>query len=616
MARPIHEVVGIAVAAWLVFVTSACEKPNQYDPNTDPARIDAGGSTGGAGGGGGAAGGGGPDGPAAADGPGTGGCQPGTHLCSGTCVEDNLPTSCGGSCTPCPVVAGGTSTCVAGQCGGSCPSGKKLCLTECVAADAPCDQNCAAGSHKCVDLCVLNTHVNSCGAACTGCPVPAGATATCDGTGCGFTCDQGKKCGEGKDGRCGDCCAAGDCAAQPGRTASCDQATLKCKYGCPEGMKDCNGTCIAAAGCCTDADCPMMASQGDKVGKCDSSTRQCTYTCSGDTVPCGGRCIARGGCCDDAGCTGNFACVNNSCSGSQCRANYKRCGSDCIPMATCCRADGCCAHSDCPMCKKCVSGACVNQGTNEDVKEECGEGTCRTGRCNGNGACGNTASGQKGTDCQGDCQQCNGSGVCGALSDGQTCGSGRRCSSGQCMTCGALNQDCCPGGTPCGAGTRCDAGKCVTACGSGEKLCPGTTRCIPVAQCCSLKCSGGFKCLGDPDPSRDRCSTTDCDESGFWTCPTETPRCKAKTRFVCGLENLAGMDVCQVYHWEVNEGLTKFENGANVSTVCRSACAALRSVPGFGCSEGTYTMGCFGHEVEDGGRGGTARVAAFVEACP
>jgi hypothetical protein len=47
---------------------------------------------------------------------------------------------------------------------------------------------CAVGSHRCGTECVSDTDVASCGVACQPCPLPEGATATCDGTRCGVEC--------------------------------------------------------------------------------------------------------------------------------------------------------------------------------------------------------------------------------------------------------------------------------------------------------------------------------------------------------------------------------------------------------------------------------------------
>ena len=293
-------------------------------------------------------------------------------------------------------------------------------------------------------------------------------------------------CPEGQracNGLCGACCTAEHCPVVPGRMATCEAATLTCKYGCPPGSRDCNGQCIAPApeACCGDGECPMMASQ---VGKCDSSTRKCSYSCAGDTKPCGTTCIPGGGCCDDNGCPGNRACTSNVCSTTACRTGFKPCGTECIPMAMCCRADGCCSNTDCGTCQKCVSGRCVSQGGNEDLKNECDSGTCKTGNCNGNGGCGITAEWTEAARGLPSCGNgparattCGLASVCaewltcaGVHADDADCrhygcASNRcreQCPSGtvevgsRCVACGRVNQPCCSGNRCTGEWVHCE----------------------------------------------------------------------------------------------------------------------------------------------------------------
>jgi hypothetical protein len=196
---------------------------------------------------------------------------------------------------------------------------------------------------------------------------------------------------------------------------------------CAAPMKECAGACIAADGCCQDRDCPAMTT--GKIGKCDSSSHVCQYMCGADSKPCGGVCVPQAACCSDSECTNNLACVASSCSTTECRMGFKRCGNTCIANAACCRADGCCANSDCGTCQKCAQGRCVNQGGNEDLKNECANGTCRTGTCNGAGACEASPDGQNGPGCAGECQNCQ-AGVCAAHAG--MCGMGQTCENGRC----------------------------------------------------------------------------------------------------------------------------------------------------------------------------------------
>jgi len=59
--------------------------------------------------------------------------------------------------------------------------------------DVPADVLvCGTGTHRCGSSCVANSSTANCGpTACVPCPVPANASATCDGTSCGFSCNTG-----------------------------------------------------------------------------------------------------------------------------------------------------------------------------------------------------------------------------------------------------------------------------------------------------------------------------------------------------------------------------------------------------------------------------------------
>src|SRR3954468_4384200 len=284
---------------------------------------------------------------------GVGGCGPGTHVCSGTCVSDHEVGTCGIACDdPCPAVKGGTATCNGTRCGGSCPSGQKLCHGECIPEGMGCSGACPAGTHDCDGICSDNMSVKSCGAmSCTACSAPAGATATCDGNSCGFSCGARKRCGD----QCGDCCTNDDCSAQAGQVVTCDQATHTCKAACPAGNKSCNGKCIPEANCCQDSDCPAT---GGQVPKCDSGTGKCSASCAGATKPCNGACIPMAGCCQDTDCPGNFACVSSSCSTTTCRDGQPKAAEDCSNG----RDDDCDRKTDCED-SDCATGhAC---GTNK-----------------------------------------------------------------------------------------------------------------------------------------------------------------------------------------------------------------------------------------------------------
>ncbi len=90
---------------------------------------------------------------------------------------------------------------------------------------------------------------------------PANATATCDGTICGFACDAGfSDCdGEARNGcevdtrtsgaHCGRCGAA--CVAPAGSVATCVAGRCAVMKSCPAGQTLCNGTCASVGASCT-----------------------------------------------------------------------------------------------------------------------------------------------------------------------------------------------------------------------------------------------------------------------------------------------------------------------------------------------------------------------------
>jgi hypothetical protein len=470
---------GSLAAALVVTLTLAlgCEKPNQYDPDRDGdagVRTDTADVAG----------------PGVADAPqlmptDSGTCPPGTHRCAGACVDDGSILYCGSACAACPAIAGGTATCEGGQCRIQCPAGKKPCLTACIDQAMACTGTCDPGRHACGGLCADNNSVASCGTSCTPCPAPpAGATAICDGTMCGFAC--------------------------------------------PQGQKACADQCIPQSACCTDADCPMM--QG-RVGRCDSSTRQCSYTCAADMRPCGTACVPATGCCTDSECPGNFACSGNACSTSACRSGYERCGNTCIRNTACCNDDGCKYDNGLG---RCNAGACelasCSAGYYRDGSacRKCGDGdgdhcgpTCA--KCGTNEAC---MAGQCKKTCGGDQMRC-----CGGACDSPDLA----CSlEGICTKCGwGYGANCCAG-QRCDRATDglkyvCDDGLCVT-CGAPDRPC--CNRDITGYECESLafSCFTGTNGEREPEPT---CRLDPCGDIGQGCChgagqlPCRQGQCKA-----------------------------------------------------------------------------------------
>jgi hypothetical protein len=532
----------LPAAVLLIVVAAGCQQPRNTpitgpDPASQGSGSDAAAVVGSASGDGGAVD---PNGSINPDE--NGRCPQGRHICSGKCLSNVAPGSCGGACEACPTIMGGTATCDGQKCGLACPAGKRPCKDACVDATATCTVTCDPGFHPCDNVCVDSSKVSSCGSSCMACPAPPpGAIAICDGMKCDFTCQKGKRCGD----KCGECCGDADCPAQPGKVVSCDLTKLTCNVMCPMGQKSCSGSCIDAKACCSDGDCPP---QMGKEGKCDPSSHACQYMCAGATKPCGGACIPSGACCDDTGCMGNFACVTNACSTSACTQGFKLCPatSTCIPTAGCCAdpdcmgnfacagnkcsmtacRDGykmcgtkciaqgdCCTNDDCTeRCQKCSAGRCVPQAASEDLKSECSDAaTCKTGKCDGKGGCGDAPNGSQTSGCDQ-----------GASCSGQQARSADSCQGGSCRTggsqsCGHFGCDGTKCRTKCPAGTLDNGNDCVKCGGDGQDCCDKGV-CGNNLYCCSQGtfCSGKLnKCFPKVGGGEDCDFDAQCAGDGF-----------------------------------------------------------------------------------------------------
>lgn len=196
-------------------------------------------------------------------------CPTGQHACNETCYPDDDAGHCGLSCVACTVSGPGAVACHDSRCVVTCSAGYTDCDRRCVLLDsdpancgacgtvcAPrdicrrdvCSANpCPDGQHECDSACVSDVDVAHCGHACTPCPAPAHATATCDGVTCGVVCDSGYQecrpgaCADiGSPQTCGPSCTA--CPPPPlhGR-AVCDG--LRCGIACEGGYHLCTGVC-------------------------------------------------------------------------------------------------------------------------------------------------------------------------------------------------------------------------------------------------------------------------------------------------------------------------------------------------------------------------------------
>jgi hypothetical protein len=184
-------------------------------------------------------------------------CGGGLILC-GTLCKDNQSDElncgqCGTICTAGRVCNRGMCEVLPNDCTlvAQCPPDfacdplSKKCLPGCqTPLDCPSMSTCAAnmcscapGNHACGQSCVSNASVRSCGLSCIACPAVANATSTCDGTACGFTCNQGSLL-------CQNSCAL--CSTPANASPVCSGAA--CAFTCNAGYTLTGNACVSQMG--------------------------------------------------------------------------------------------------------------------------------------------------------------------------------------------------------------------------------------------------------------------------------------------------------------------------------------------------------------------------------
>jgi len=382
---------------------------------------------------------------------------------------------------------------------------------------------CPTGKHACSGACADNASPSTCGQSCNACTAPTGATATCDGTSCGFTCGGAtpKKCAAA--GICvamSGCCANSDCPTNAGgQTGTCDTATHMCNYSCSGSTTSCTSggttTCIPSTGCCTNADCP-----GNCMA-CNTTTHTCAAVKGMDDPNgrCTGTCDATGACKTKQGqsCTTGTQCVTGNC------------------------ADGVCCNSAC-------NGSC--EFCNGTTPGTCGfvSGAPKTGHpaCGGTGKCAGTCDGTKATckmpgaettchdpSCSNGTQTssatCNGTGTCPNATT-TSCGK-YACNTTTCFTnCSTMSQ--------CAANNICSASQCLP-CQSGENICA----------------NGCYKT--DTDPTH--CGTA-CKVCGGSTPSCAGGTCKCRQPSSSNILKNAGVDDSSLSSWMGNRAFNSMDS--------------------------------------------------------
>ena len=290
-----------------------------------------------------------------------------------------------------------------------------------------CGSSCGNGEHLCGAACVSSASAQTCGASCAPCSVPANATATCNGTSCGYVCLQGFADCDGN--------AANGCESDLSRASNCGACGNVCPASAP--------LCAAAGGsssCSTGCSSPTPA-------RCGSS---CTDTAT-DVNNCG----ACGNACPAP--VGGTAVCNSAQCGSACPGGDHLCGTACVSVTSTQSCGGSCAPCAVP-----ANGRATCDGTS------CGF-ACLAGfaDCDGN----------PGNGCEtsittiNNCGQCSNVCVVGAHSTGATCVQ---------ATCGQM---CSPGFADCN-GNPSDG--CEVATASDGANCGGCGLACSVNQACSM----------------------------------------------------------------------------------------------------------------------------------
>jgi len=509
---------------------------------------------------------------------GSGGCQAGSNpctpldcdevndVCFGCVTDDDCPLcqECGfdGQCAF--QLAGGDikdectqDACNTGNCNGFGACGVEPAGTDCGTCQA-CD-----GSGGCVDDLAQDADCPLCqecgaGGACAAqaggsdvkdeCAADACNTGTCDGSGaCGFE-PSGTDCGVclACDGAgaciddltqdadcplCQECAAAGTCASQAAGSDVKDECVADaCNTGNCDGAGACGfepsgtdcGTCRACdgAGACGDdltqnADCPVCQ-----------------------------RCASGGACADQsAGSDIKDECAADACNTGNCDG-FGACGvvasgTDCGTCQACDGAGNCAddltQDGDCPVCQECgTGGSCVDQTAGQDLKDECSQGACTTGNCDGAGACGFEPSG---TDC-GVCQACDGAGTCADdLSQDDDCALCRECGAGGNCVFQPASSD---------VKNECSQDACNTGSCDGAGAC-GT---YPSGMDCGVcsECDGLGVCIDDLSQDADCPFCQECAAGG--TCADQAAGSDVKgecrnSDFCDGVETCNGAGACQ-----------------------------------------------------------------------
>ena len=446
-------------------------------------------------------------------------CVTGYTFCGTTCNQD--PGKC---CDTTTWHAGTGKCCVNGDCtvGGQVCTGN-TCTTPAACSDtSPCADNFACVSDACSpDTCV--TGYTFCGTTCNQDPGKCCDTTT-------WHAGTGKCCVNGDCTVGGQVCTGNTCTTPP----ACSDTNLcasnfacvsdACSTDtCVTGYTFCGTTCNQDPGkCCDTTTWHAGTSKCCVNGDCTGAGKTCTANACVD----GGGTGTPAGCTDV--CTGMFACIDGTCSTTDCVAGFALCAGACKLSTTGMCCDGtwtagatCCKNEDCTdPAKQCQANKCENlvctscqMASNHICVARTGGGKCCTDAWIAGAACCTDA------DC---------------TAEGETCQS-NQCSSLACdvgqvpcgTTCYAETEGKCCQGTWYAGGQCCDDSMC-----GSDKSCDASKTCIAIActvcqevsnhQCVGR--TGGKCCTGAWYAGGDCCENVDC--RGGQYCDTNAHLCR------------------------------------------------------------------------------------------
>ncbi|MBW2702714.1 MAG: VCBS repeat-containing protein [Deltaproteobacteria bacterium] len=277
------------------------------------------------------------------------------------------------------------------------------------------------------------------------------------------------------DADCGDGIVADSEQCDPGDPLNdpcCDPGS--CRW-VAVGQGDPQGVCTGALECQVDV-CDGMGACVIEQAPDGSACQDDGLFCNGPEECAGGTCVSSGDPCPGTACMHCNEAADNcfdpagthcpddeiycngveTCDGS---GNCVSSGDPCAEPLVCDEGLGACTgcqqDGDCPPCQLCdiENSICINQDAGEDRKDDCSEGACLTGFCNGQGTCEALAAD---TPCP-DQDACNGEETCDGL--------------GTCQSANPLN---CDDGLYCNGVETCDA---QTGCVAGQDPCDDGNEC-------------------------------------------------------------------------------------------------------------------------------------------